>query len=372
MSKLSSFHKQIVSKYFDNFNDYDNLFKVDKNLSKLYFSSFNYINLSINYVLSEKEIINILNRIRLNFSNLKTLYLKFNISNKLIKYLQLQNIILNYDKFIKLCDKELNIKITFDSNIFKLFNHIYNKVNITTTNTYEFKYFNELINNNIILGITNFYIVIDKQLYFNNNYILNHMINNKLDNFKYLVKITTFNRIPDEFKNVDYILYKCIDNNDFIFNTNKEYKNLIKFINLQISTKLLFYNSDLINCINNNNNNEYIENLRDTIDNIKYFPMYYEMLKYKNNKTKIIRLDNYCKYNYDKLVNYELRHHNNSINKFKIHIDNKLWIDLCTETINFTLLTSFQEQIYYCNHFNVIKALKDKFEFDKLICCKYL
>ena len=34
MSNLSSFHKQIISKYFDNFNDYNNLFKV---------SSFNYI-----------------------------------------------------------------------------------------------------------------------------------------------------------------------------------------------------------------------------------------------------------------------------------------------------------------------------------------
>ena len=68
---LNNIELQVVSKYIYNFKDIENLLKINDNLKYNYHSTFEFINLPTYYILTDNQVIKIINKLKMLFPNLK-------------------------------------------------------------------------------------------------------------------------------------------------------------------------------------------------------------------------------------------------------------------------------------------------------------
>jgi len=253
MNKLSNFDLQIISKYLYNFNDFKKLIELNKNLKYYYHSTFNIINIPINYVLNKHEIRMLiynliyllpnLNEIILNFTSDYTSCIDLNIFDNyiLINYINFYNV-LKYEfnlidndiEFTNLNRNEIIDKIII---LYESYSGFKIKINFDFDILIEF---NELIfKNYIVQKLNEFSKEICKiNIIIKHDYITKNLldyINNKCreyKNIKFIINIpfeylTNINKIPDEYKNINNVYYTYITQRRMYFNNDDDYKNNI-------------------------------------------------------------------------------------------------------------------------------------------------
>ena len=426
MSKLSTFHKQIVSKYFNTNKDYDNLFEVDKNLKDLYFSTFNYITLSLNYLLSNQEVLDILVKIQLTFPNVETIYLNF-LETKLTNY-YINNLISIYEKFMKYINKygfEFKIKITFNKKLvifgdyseYNYNNPIDEYEHLSDRNIYpHLKQYLYYLMNNKILDEENIYFI----NYTNNietlkkyEWLKSEQSHEMLKfNFKILITIEkTYkykNTLPilDMLKTIKnknvfmYLKYNiCNYKYLLLFSNDKTYNNVLQFIT----------NMNYKYCVNYKKVLNYdLENIylhQKLLNDIKYFQYYYEIikckckylklndkkgiriLKFRTNKLLNLTSENieagYTKFTYIHLLKYEKEDYNNEIKSVCIKLNDEYEYNfICNDWIykhtGEKIYNIYDSNIYdrwfddkerslvsIYNYFHLLHEFKAKLEFNK-------
>ena len=138
MNTLDNFTLQIISKYIYDFKTINNLLKlnksqnINKSFSELYYTTFEIINLNCHYILTDKQVKNIVDKLINMFPNLEEIILNFNSNYDCITIDDFNNCVLaNYLKFLKYTsnlgggadlglkdiEKPIKIKIQFDFKI---------------------------------------------------------------------------------------------------------------------------------------------------------------------------------------------------------------------------------------------------------------
>lgn len=118
---IPDYCQQIVSKYFTNYKDYNNLFSEIQHINELYRTTFNYLFLDPFFIPSKNEIKYFINLINHQFPNAETIELNFNIY-RIIPIEVIGNIIEIYKLF-----KKSDPKHKFKINIYKNVSQLYSK-----------------------------------------------------------------------------------------------------------------------------------------------------------------------------------------------------------------------------------------------------
>jgi len=274
-SYLNNIDLQIVSKYIYNFETINNLLLLNDNLKYYYHTTFEIINLPIEYILTNKQVKEIVNKLIKIFPNLNEIILNFDSDeNKVYFDNFIDYMLINYLKFIKYI-KNIKIKIQFD---FKLIYYTYWDC-IATFQEYQsifdFKLYilSKMIEQKIILNDINI-IIINKIIDKINNDVIKVILQsfNKIRNAKrlktpkinFVINLRTdisFNVIQDKYKNIDGFYFTHYSNGCFKFNNNND-------------EILLYGDNCLLKLLQKIKLRKYIIN----------FPTYYEIIKlYKNN-----------------------------------------------------------------------------------------
>ena len=288
MNTLDNFTLQIISKYIYDFKTINNLLKLNKSFSELYHTTFEIINLNCYYILTDKQVKNIVNRLINMFSNLEEIILNFN-GTDCIDFDDFNNYVLaNYLKFLKYTsdlgggadlglkdiEKPIKIKIQFDFKIkFNAYDHLKNfseYINILDFNLYILS---KLIEKDIIIS-KNIYVLINCYIYYKDLNILddiyksfmkinsNKNLKNKINFIVRLDEYMPYHDIPDEYKNIDGFYFSYYVKGVFHFNNIND-KN-INYINYQPQ----------------------IKDKRKLWKYVISFPVYYEIMKNYNNELK--------------------------------------------------------------------------------------
>lgn len=276
---LNNIELQVVSKYIYNFKDIENLLKINDNLKYNYHSTFEFINLPTYYILTDNQVIKIINKLKMLFPNLKEIILNFNSED--IKIMYLLNFYLyilnNYLKFVKYSN--LKIKLDFD---FKII--VSSVCLINSDKTFDILVLKEFLKQEIIISPINLIFEIGDDLNINELFELYNKCKYPKLNFILELGKHKFDEINDKYKNIEgfYFTYVGLDiyfnniddiNNIYLQNYFQQFN--LNFIN-QISQFPLYY--ELMKCKNINQNsylviesNKYIDkildNLNETINN---------------------------------------------------------------------------------------------------------
>lgn len=259
---LSNIDLQVVSKYL-NFKDIENLIKINNDLKYNYHSTFEFINISTNYIIPICQIKKIINMFKLSFPNLEEIIL--NITSQNIRIEQFEKIKINYYNFQKYSN--LNIKINFSDTTNLYFHDL--KINEIEE---ELNHVNEIVKN------------------FSNLYIW-------WPDWKYkkLIKLSNIH------KNLNFIVY---------MHEEKEINYFIKNIN-KIINKNIYYTNIYYKCIYSKYplispfNNIYLDCKYKRLKNYNLIGSIYRFKKYYN----ILRLKH--KINNSRFVNLFIRYEDN-------------------------------------------------------------
>ena len=353
-SNLSNYHQQIISKYFTNYKDYNTLFIKNKNINKLYNTTFNYLFLNSQFVLSKTEIIYILNIINKHFPNIKTIELNYNIYY-IATIEEIGNIIKNYKLF-----KKFDLKHKFVINIYKFISSLDSKYELNRTN---------IINKIFITSLCQRFDELDiKILNKLNKLIKLNIIKNILQNNINLLIPIIFTINNNNESEIELLLnqpFKIVFN--FIsYTTNLSILNTInpKYINnnkIYYTYNEVFINYNPILFNNSNDENNYL------ISHSKYHFIFNHIANIKLLKDNVLNL-------LRKDTNYNITIKNTNI-KVKVYsslnnkYDNILYIilrsinnvNICIKRNNYKI--KFTNDIYINNYIKFIIMLKLKFNF---------
>ena len=233
MSKLDNFHLQIVSKYINNYDDFKNLLNLHKKLNELYFSTFNIINISYNYIVLNKQIEKIINNIIDKLPNVSEIVLSFyNQYHKFVMYEDFVKYILcNYNKFDDYLIKHnlknrIKIKLKLNFRIKFITTKLYNDYNFGVCIISEMIKKNIIINQISILLYRSDVDIDDIYL------IVNKYINSKL-RFILYIDNDEWKNLNEKYKNIGGFMYSFTFEGDFCFNNDETYLNDI-FVFLDI------------------------------------------------------------------------------------------------------------------------------------------
>jgi len=320
-STLDNFTLQIISKYIYDFKTINNLLKLNKSFSELYHTTFEIINLNCYYILSDKQVKNIIDKLINTFPNLEEIILNFN-GTDCIDFDDFNNCILaNYLKFYnysQILEKPIKIKIQFDFKIkFNTYDFYKNFSEYLYILDFNLYILSKLIEKDIII-LKNIYVLINCCIYYNDLNILddiyksfmkiklNKNLKNKINLIVRLDKYMPFHDIPDEYKNIDGFYFSYYIKGVFHFNN---------------------INDKNVNYIN------YQPQIKDKSKLWKYiisFPVYYEIMKNYNNELKkyknrnlYMKIKTFIKHEIDKI--YDLSLTDEYIRKYFVECNGKIY-----------------------------------------------
>ena len=302
---LSNFHLQIVTKYFKNYEDYNNILKLNSSIKKFYNSTFDYLKIPFNYILTYKEVKYLKELVQQNFnySQLNQIELNFNCNITYVSNLYI--IIKNYEKFKKIFgdkkiiinfNKSKNIKIVCDDNL------KFNKLEFL-------KYFDNIMCD--CIKDYNIYLLM---------YDLNRIGEYNFKNIKYLfdydfIKDKTINISKDIYLNFNDKIVKPQSNtnfNDIDFKDMRIYNISPLSFYHEIENFPIYYkyfkiihheiiDNNLTNIINNGgiNNSNFISQFRDTLANDENYKKFLKLIEINEITTRISEFNAY----YIKLIN---------------------------------------------------------------------
>ena len=120
---MNDFTLQIISKYL-NYRDTKNLMLIDEKVNKYFkentHTTFNYININVNYIMPKHQIFKLINKLLFTFPNLEEIILNFESNTFLSNFENILITVNNFEKCIKNINKNINVKVKFNG-IFELF-----------------------------------------------------------------------------------------------------------------------------------------------------------------------------------------------------------------------------------------------------------
>lgn len=285
---LSNIELQIISKYIYDFETFSNLLLLDNDLRYNYHTTFEIINLSPFYILTDNQVKKLINkmikifpnlggRADLGLKNLEEIILNFN--GTVIEFSCFNNYVLaNYLKFCKYLDnynnKQIKVKIKFNFKI-RFYASSFNSNFLEHQSEFDFNLYilSKMIEQKIILNNINIIIAYNilyddnidniKFTYESFNKINTNKLNDllKINFITYLNLNMSFNNICYRHKNIDGFYFSHYSNGCFKFNNTND--------------ECLLYGNGYI-----------VENISDQIrqkhrltKDINMFPIYYEIIK---------------------------------------------------------------------------------------------